>query len=291
MNAQLKANESARHGLERVLRGHIERALANMTDAKNTAGLHGVRKEIKKMRAVFRLVRGGMRSNDYRQTLNAMRLAAKPLAPPRDALVTQKAFAAVTGRKARKFRSIQTALKSNAEHQEKSFKDHAVAEVARQILQDLSAQAEHLKIKGTKWAKIEARLEKSYREGRAACRAASMESAPEHLHEWRKQVKNLWYQLEFLCPHWPAKTKKLTRDLEKLGEQLGDDHDLLLLKQFAAKQGGDTKEAARLGQLIDERRTQYTQGILQLGTEVFAPKPKELCTQLKRDWKRWRKTG
>ena len=49
-------------------------------------------------------------------------------------------------------------------------------------------------------------------------------------HEWRKQVKNLWHQLEILEPIWPEVMKKLADECHELADALGQDHDLAVLR-------------------------------------------------------------
>lgn len=140
-----------------------------------------------------------------------------------------------------------------------------------------------------RWTDIAPCLKKTYAQGRDACQRALRQPAPEHLHDWRKRAKDLWYQLDFLCPEWPPKTKKMLDLLEKLSEQLGDDHDLVLLSQFSDEQGNGRDEKASLRQLIASKRKRYAERVRQLGSALYARMPGPACEQWERDWKTWRK--
>jgi CHAD domain-containing protein len=131
-------------------------------------------------------------------------------------------------------------------------------------------------------------LEKSYAGGRDAGHLALRQPSPGHLHAWRKRVKDLWYQLDFLCPEWPPATGKMLAGLEKLGEELGKDHDLVLLEQFAREQRPPYAEAAQLQELIDARRKQHGAVIRRLGAGLYAQPPDEVCVRLEKDWSLWR---
>ena len=44
-------------------------------------------------------------------------------------------------------------------------------------------------------------------------------------HEWRKRVKDLGYQIQILRDLWPPVLEELRKDLKKLGDLLGEEHD------------------------------------------------------------------
>jgi hypothetical protein len=102
-------------------------------------------------------------------------------------------------------------------------------------------------------------------------------------------VKDLGYQLDFLCPRWPARTRKLLAGLVQLGERLGDDHDLALLEAFAKAQGVHRRETETLQEYIAARRKRSAAGIRQLGLRLYAKAPEAAGAQLEQDWKAWRK--
>ncbi len=288
MSSHLKQTEAPGRALQRACRQHVEQALAGLQKAHQPEGVHVVRKAIKRMRALFRLTRGSLSRNDHRKAAKIMRLAAKPLAASRDARVTQKAFASVAGRKAPQFPNLQAAFAAYCRHAQRSFKDQESAGVARFILKRARRWLDGVKLQRAGWAEIKACLNQSYTRGRDACELARRKPGPELLHEWRKQVKNLSYQLDFLCPRWPGRTKAMLAGLEQLGEQLGEAHDLVLLEQFAKEHRAYRQETTALQRLIDSKRRLFGGRVRQLGARLYARTPAAVCDQLEQDWKSWR---
>lgn len=288
MSAQLTKTESPGRALQRACRRHVAQALAGLQKADQPEGVHEVRKEIKRMRAIFRLTRDSLGRDEHRRIAKIMRLAAKPLAASRDARVTQRAFASLVGGKARRFANLQAALEAHGRHAERSFEDQESAALARFILKKAGRQLDKVKLNRTGWAEINACLKRSYTRGRDAGLLARRKPAPDHFHEWRKQVKNLWYQLDFLCPRWPGMTKAMLEGLEQLGEQLGGEHDLFLLEEFAQEHRVYRQETEALQHLIDSKRRLFGERVLQLGARLYAKTPAAICAQLEQDWQAWR---
>ena len=288
MSLQTKRKEPPGHALRRVCRRHVERALHGLRRSGHPEAVHHVRKEIKKLRALFRLTRGLLSGAEYRKTAKILRLASKPLAASRDARVIRKAMESLTGRTRGKFTRIHSALAAFSRREQQRLVDDDAGAVVRRLLVQTRDQLGRLDPEGSDWAEIKPRLKQSYTRGRKACQLAIRQPTAEHFHEWRKQVKIFWYQLDFLCPKWPAKTKALLRRLEKLSDTLGDDHDLVLLDQFVMKQCPGSAETANLRQLIEARRRTFALRARRLGSNLYAETPGPVCYRLDKQWKTWR---
>jgi len=283
----MKKKEAPGQALQRVCQRHVAQALAHLRQAHLPESVHIVRKEIKRLRALFRLTRGGLSPKKYQKTAKAMRLASKPLAASRDARVIQKAFETLTGSKARQFPDIRSRLQTRSSHAEQNFANFDSGTVAKSILKKVRSHLDDLSLKRLGWSEVRADLEKSYTRGRNAWNLARRRPSPEHLHAWRKRVKDLWYQLDFLCPDWPPETRKMLAGLEVLGEELGADHDLVLLEQFTREQHRQLQEAAQLQILIDAWRNQHAAVFRRLGSRLYAQPPDVLCARLEKAWKSW----
>ncbi|MGA2244711.1 MAG: CHAD domain-containing protein [Verrucomicrobiota bacterium] len=288
MSEHLMRKESPGRALRRVCQNHAGRALASLQKKKVPQAVHDVRREIKMMRALFRLTCGALRGKEHRKTARVMRLAAKPLAASRDARVTRWTFENLVKSKVRDFPNLRARLQTHASRAERQLKDFDSGAVAKFILKQVCHQLEDLGLKRLGWPDIRAGLEQSHARGRSAYELAKLKPSPENLHEWRKRVKDLWYQMDFLCPDWPSKTRALLGSLKKLGGELGRDHDLVLLGRFSQEQCGPSSETARLQELIEARRKQCGAGIRQLGSRLYANEPKVVCDQVEKDWKAWR---
>lgn len=60
---------------------------------------------------------------------------------------------------------------------------------------------------------------------------------PEEWHELRKKLKRMWYQLDFIRFLHPRYFKLKTDQLNKISDQLGDDHDLHVFSEDLSAEG------------------------------------------------------
>jgi len=290
MPFHFKKAESPAKGVRRVCREHIGEALGRLRKSRHPAAVHGVRKEIKKLRAIFRLVHGEIERDDYRKAAKTLRRTADCLAAPRDARVMLKAVEKLSGGgAARSFPKIQKALQKNCRRKTRRFRNEDSVALAEHFLRKINRRVADLKIKAVGWTAMEPGLRKSYRRGRMALKLSRKQPLPENFHEWRKHVKSFWYHLRLLCPEWPAAVRIMSDKLEQLGELLGDDHDLVLLKQFVAEHcTGQSREAAALNQLAESRQEKLRAAALKLGTRLYAETPAAVCARLGNYWNAWR---
>ena len=290
MPCHFKKSETPAKGARRVCREHIGAALDRLRGGDRPAAVHGVRKEIKKLRALFRLMRGQIGRGYYRKGAKALHQAAGCLAASRDARVRFRALERLAGGSAeQRFPEIGKALQKNCRQETHRFRSgHSVA-VADRILKKTGRRVDSMKIKADGWSAIEPGLKRCYRRGREVCRLASSEPSPEHFHDWRKHVKDLWYYFSLLSPAQPPVMRARTDELELLGELLGDDHDLFLLQQFVAETCAyHVKEVEALNRLIEARQKKLRAAGLKLGARLYAETPAVIGRRLGKYWNAWR---
>lgn len=282
-----KKSESPSQAAQRLCRKRIDEARGQLEHSERPEAIHGVRKEIKKLRAIFRLVRGEIKQNDYKKNMKALRVAADCLAASRDSRVTLRAFEKLTGRSQR-FAGVEKALQKYCKRASRRFQKHDSAAQAERLLRKTGRRVDKLKIEASGWAALEPGVDQAYSRGQASWEAVRQEPSAENFHEWRRHVKDLWYHLRLLCPNWPAATRDLVENLKFLGDQLGDDHDLDLLKQFLVDQcdEGDP-EGAALNKLIAARQKKLRASALKLGAQLYAESPAAFCRRLGAEWNDW----
>ncbi|MDR3458323.1 MAG: CHAD domain-containing protein [Verrucomicrobiae bacterium] len=281
-----KKAEKPGRAIRRVCREHIRRALSRLRHSRHPATIHAVRKDIKKLRAILRLVQAE-NPDAQRKLEKALRRAAGQLAASRDARVIFKAFETLAGRSAaRRFPRLHKTLRKNCDQEARRFRVDDSAELSEKILQKAGRRLTHLKIAKDGWAAVEPGLLESFRQGAQGCQLARRPPSPEHFHDWRKHVKVLWSQLKLLCPAWPAYGRTIITRLGRLGELLGNDHDLVLLQQFATEHG-PAAEAATLNRLILLRHKKLRAAALKLGAQIYQAEPSAVCQRLGRNWTRW----
>jgi CHAD domain-containing protein len=292
MSFRFKKNESLNKAVRRLCRERIAQARRNLKNCKRAEALHNARKEIKKLRAVLRLARGDIGKNIYHEETKALRRAANGLAGARDARVQAMTFENLRADfqnplAAKPFEKIGTMLRENCRKQIQRFQKDKPS--VNRVLRKMKQRAGDLKIKAEGWPAIEPGLKQSYRRSRKMFETARQHPLPENFHEWRKRVKDLDYQLRLLRPIQPTTLRVAIAALEKLGELLGDDHDLALLKQFIAHtQKLQNREIAALNDLIDSRQKELRFAAEKIGSHFFAEKPSPFCARLKNYWDHWR---
>ena len=290
MPFQFKKSETPEKAVRRVCREHLGRARARLRHPDHPAAIHGVRKEIKKLRSVLRLIREEIGRTIYCKSIKSLRQAASQFAASRDARVMCQAFRELSAGRAGQFPRIGAALANHARREARHFRRGNSAMLAKRLLLKTDRRVEDLKIKAVGWAAIESGLRESYRRGRAVQERVQRQPLPEYFHRWRKHVKDLWYYFRLLKPAWPAEVRSLMDELDRLGEHLGDDHDLTLLQEFiAAHLSASDGESEELNRLILARQKELRSAALALGDRVYAESPTALCRRLKTHWKHWRK--
>jgi CHAD domain-containing protein len=293
MPFHFKRKESVRKAVRRLCCERLEDALEPLNNGSHVEAVHNVRKEIKKLRAVLRLVRAEIGKNTYDKHTDSLRNAADRLTALRDSDVTLSAFDNVVGHFKRKlapqpFPKIRVALKKNRRVEEgRLYKNGSIASV-KEILCREKDEMDGLKMKSHGWKAIAPGLKKIYSRGRVAFETAGQEPTPENFHEWRKRVKDLNHQLSLICPARPREFRARTSKLAKLGVLLGDDHDLFMLGQFVAKKFGHTPGARLFQDLIAARQKELRSEALKLGGRFYPAKPGRFCRRIERDWKKWR---
>lgn len=102
--------------------------------------------------------------------------------------------------------------------------------------------------------------------GKRARRARTRDAV---FHDWRRRVKRLFYQSEFL--EWGKKSARLTSKIDRLGEVLGELQDICMAEEWIARHGvkSPPEDLARSKENI--RRL-----ALQLGEKIFRKKLAEL---------------
>ncbi|HEV2329157.1 MAG TPA: CHAD domain-containing protein [Verrucomicrobiae bacterium] len=287
----IKRKEPVTKAVRRLCCEKVDDALELLDKGNHYETVHEVRKEIKKLRAVLRLVRSGIGETTYSKATDALRAAAGRLNAMRDAQVRLTAMENLAKRSngmipRQLLPKIQNALRKNCRAEERKLSE--TLDLTKQFLIGARLQMRSLKVKPNNWKAIGPGLKKIYSRGRKALALARRRPSPEHFHEWRKRVKDLSSQLRLVCPARPDKVKPRMGQLDHLGDLLGDDHDLFMLGQFVGKQLKQSVEKRPVVQVIAARQKELRSEALDLGVSVYTKKPNQFCRQVGKGWKSWR---
>ena len=276
---RLEEGEPLSEGIARVARGRIDRALEELrgeTDSTPEQVVHEARKQLKKLRGLLRLARGELGEETYGRENACARDAARELAGMRDAdamLATLDTLGELeTGplRQALEAHRVRTA-------------GGARTQVAGEVMQALEQARERVDawpLERDGFEAVEAGLGRTYRRGRREWRAVRREPSVEGLHEWRKRVKDHWYQLVLLEAAWPGVLEPWAEEAHSLSRRLGEDHDLAVLLEWSREHAPlDGLEA-----VVTARREDLQAQAFGLAAHLYAERPARFVRRMRRWW-------
>ena len=282
---QLRAGESGATGLVRVARALHGDMLARLGRGPATDDdIHEARLGCKRLRALWRLVRPLVPAQVYRRENRRLRDVARGLSGARDEAVMGVALSALAeaappGPSRQALRRVLQAWSS------------AGLDASREPTGDLRPAAQAFGATATVmegalapldadgWA-LGSGLRRRYTSARRrylVCRDAGGDEA---FHDWRKQVKYLWYQLQFLqVVSLPA--RRLVSQIKPLQRLLGEDHDQVVLGDFLRRDPahlGGADGVALVLALLRERSQTLRREALERGGALLARRPREFVS-------------
>jgi CHAD domain-containing protein len=282
---KLKAGETVPRGIARIARGRIDHALDELegrSDSSPEEGVHEARKDMKKLRAVVRLVRDEVGDHVYRRENDCFRDAGRELSGLRDADVMLSTLATLdTGIPEEAVGELRQALEAHKIRTAAGARQQASAQVV-EILTTARRRIGRWPLDGDGFEAVAGGLERIYRRGRKDFLRARAEPTTENLHEWRKRVKDLWYHLTILRTAWPPVMDALADEAHTLSEHVGDDHDLSVLLAWAEENAPDS--AAAIAGPVERRRDELQAKAFELGARLYADKPGAFMRRLEGWW-------
>ena len=296
MGFRFKNREAVEAGLKRIAREQIDRALEELADREldRHDAVHQVRKRCKKLRGVLRLVRPVFES-DFDAENAWYRDAARHLSWVRDAQSSLDSFVKLAARYRRQLKRSTTEEIGDwlADRRDQAAADEdalaAVLDEFRERLVAGRARIGQWELAAEGFEAVAGGLATTYGRGRRAMAQAYESADTVHFHEWRKRVKYHWYHLRLLQTLHPALFKVQRDQAARVGELLGEEHDLALLRDLL-----DSSDVAALGDtsvllaLVDRRRKQLRRKAHTPGMLLYCEKPKQLVRRLGCYWQQRR---
>jgi CHAD domain-containing protein len=296
--AKLKQGEAGTRGTRRIARRQVKSALKKLGRKTTTdRAVHSARKELKKARATLRLIRDALGRSTYKKENAALRDASRPLSQVRDGRVLLDALNSLVEYYGGPPSSLhltnfkRSLSRRRTELRHKILEERGPLRAARKVLRHVRSRSEKWHVGRRGWSVLGAGLKRTYVSGRSAFALAVGTPTDANLHEWRKQTKYFWYQLQVFAPLGPGPVADMTEEAHQLADCLGDDHDLAVLHERAAQARDLFPTAAAhraLLQLIERCRTGLQSKALQLGRQLYAETPAVFTTRVGKYWHEWR---
>lgn len=275
---ELTIEEPVSEAVRRCAREQLDRAIKALVtgiDADPVEAIHTARKSIKKARALLRLARGSL-SSEQRTVANAiLRSAAGRLSGLRDADVMLQTLEGLAEQISP---DVMEAARARLEHERRVDSARAAAELAIEELRGVARSLEDWSFGVEGWRALRPGLRRTYRDARRTMRRAREQPSIENLHEWRKRVKDTWYEMRLLAPVCGPIVAGAAEEADSLAELLGDDHDLGVLREKVA-------DLDSLVTLIDARRAELQMQAFVRGRRLYAENPRAFIIRLRRLWK------
>ena len=296
MAYRIKRREPVGKGLRRIVGEQVRKAERTARDraSPQEERVHEVRTRLKRSRAVLALIRadGGDR---VRRDDRRLRDVARVLSRPRDLAV-----------QAHTFRLLETRLQSEVPPRLLAGLSAAERRVRRglrpdEVERDLRRAAKmlrrvrralgHWHVPHGRRA-ISGGIARMYRKARAGLEAVRAQPSPERLHDWRKQVKALANQLRLIRAAIPELTTTLMPKIDRLGELLGEIHDLdcaHATAQMHPRSFGRAEDGQAVLSAVEERRAALEREALALADTVFSGRARDVRALIKTGWRVWRR--
>lgn len=283
-----------RRALRRLARAQLRKAVDSLQGAIPLSGrIHAMRTSIKKVRALSSLARPAV-GRPARRADGRLRAIGAATSALRDGEISLKAFDAIA-RDARSTAAVRegalkvarTRLLARLGEAERRFDSDDTASVlcARLLRERHRAKrwvppGRHRRLKRLPAAPFA----QTYRRARRGMRRAFTRRTGVAFHAWRKAVKAHRYQLQLLESAWPSGCAARLEDLERLGQLLGDEHDLAVLQETLTVDPAyfpELKDRQRFAALLRSRRTLLQAETQPLGQRLFAERTRSFRRRLR----------
>ena len=202
---RLLPGEPVGAGVKRVLGAQVDDAISQLRGEAGTEAaeaIHEARKDVKKIRSALRLVRHEIGDDVWRRENEHYREVARGLSGFRDAEILVEALDGVTERFGEAAEGRFDALREQLEKENRAAHDdgsieRAMAECAAGLTAG-RGRIDELALDGEGWELIGPGLHRTYRRGRKRLRTVEEDASVTNLHELRKRVKDLWYQVRLI---------------------------------------------------------------------------------------------
>jgi len=299
--AALQQSVSPGDGLESLLRNglkNLERDLGQGAE-HGPAAVHRARRRIKSLRALLRLIRVAVGDEAFHLVNDALRKASHALASARrmGAMVesAEKLKADdMPGAKLTLVKDIVRAASRIAIERASPELFDKAAEEARHHIAGLRGTADGWKLPQCGMELFVEGMARVYARARRLVDKGLKSADPSVLHEARKSVIHLRYQLDMLEPIWPALIGAWVRELQRLREVLGDFNDLCEMESLINDPSSPlskVKNRTAALRLVTERRDALLAAGQPLAHRLFAEPPHSFATRLTAMWESWYERG
>lgn len=283
--------------IRRIACEQNSKAIAELDDeaVSQANKIHQVRKRCKKLRGLIRLVRPAI-GESYQTENDWYRDTARPLSGLRDAKTMQNTYDSVMDAfgdevKRDSFKTIRDRLTIRCKELVDENNGDELLSFTSERFVDANRRVKSWQFDEKGFGAIKGGFEKTYSQTIKALKEASSQPSAERFHEFRKRVKHHYFHCLLLRELWRKPMRERTSEAERLGELLGDDHDLIVLSQYidaSPEDFGSKKNVKAFRSLLLERSRKLRKQSIQLGLRLFAESPSAIVDRFETYWYVWK---
>jgi len=220
--------------LQNQLNIHLEK-IEKLLRKSSSSALHDARKNLKKFRALIRLIRYFIPDEKYIFLNISARDIARTLATARDFDSAVEACERNYPNLNRYEKNLTTRLKKKIIKYKKQVKIGQEKEINLQILSKIKETINLIDFTNISDDEVIFAYKKMYRKTKKYLNFLTMDDEIFYFHEWRKNVKYLRYQSAFLKTFWADYYLWFENQLHILSDVLGNMQDNLLINEYIKK--------------------------------------------------------
>jgi CHAD domain-containing protein len=290
MAYRLRPRESVARGLRRLAKKELQSARDELqrTNPPRDEAIHEARKSIKKVRTIAKLID----ADDGRgvaKDRKRLRKVSRTLSQLRDADAMLEILAKLEHRNPQLFDEHTFARLRHrlTLHRQQSMKAARGERAWKTVDREMEAL-----LRGTKrwrpthrqFRALAAGIRATYRKGRKSMARARKRQRAADFHEWRKELKTLWYELR-LVECGPA-IRREVRALHRAERWLGEDHNVVLLCGELSKDPAPC-DIERLRHAAARYQCELRRKAITTTKRIYDGTGAEYARRLRRAWKHW----
>lgn len=299
MSYILKNTETPGYTLRRVITEQLNSMLTEIddTELEIEEKIHQVRKRCKKIRSILRLFREPL-GNIYKTENTFYRDAARWLSDIRDATAMKETYDDIAEHHKSRIdlRKIVAIRRKLEKHEKEILADsHRIDMLLNKFAAAMISakkRSENLELTSEAYTEIIPGFINIYQSAEKEMIKAKSSRNPGDFHNWRKRVKYHWYHSRLLQNVWPEMMKARAKELDSLGDKLGNHHNVYVLKNFINENHnffGDIPAVKTFFQLSDQWMKELEKESLITGYLLFAERPKDLKKRFSKYLELWEK--
>jgi CHAD domain-containing protein len=256
------------------------------SNTENDELVHTLRKRVKNLRAILKILRKELGEDFYKKNNFLLRDLNRRSASIRNYFALMKLVQINIDQTEDKslieaLNLLDLRLKSDFQNIKDNTDYKTLFGYYESLLDKYHNQLKKVEDSSNRFGNVKSGLINIYSEGKELHNECLKNPTDEHLHEWRKSVKDLYYVYFSLIPLWKNVFNAYTKEIKTLSDLLGDVNDYFELNHYIQTLIDNPFDFSLLFDLIENNRQKLITTSYQLGNRIYANSPETFADQFK----------